>query len=178
MRYVYAPDTVNPGSIMNLPAKWTDPITGIQYSNFNQKSDSELNALSWYAVNEVVPSATQYEKITLSSIIFDEDTKTFTATYTASYRTLEEVRQIKLDELLVEFQQLKDNLFANMTENEIFEQTLRSIALLASGKTAANNTFLQGVVNTATNFTTDRNALDARRTIVKNSSDIPTIIAT
>lgn len=177
MRYVYAPDTSNPGSIQNLPPQWKDPVTGLTYTNFPLRSEEELNTLGWYACDEVFPALSEYEQRTDYLIVFNASDNRFDVVWNKEYKSLQDCRNIKSAALDLELQNLFVSTFRTDDLNKFHENIVRAIGLLITHIPAnQRENFLTQVLNAGSTYTSRRNTIRTRQTVVDNAVDVLTVI--
>lgn len=163
-----------------LPKSWQNP-SGVSYSNFDTKSTSELNSLGWYKVYTNKPTKTDYEKYTLSTVTFNNNE--FLATFTKSYKTLEEVRTLKKNSLHNEMVINIQTTLDDRTEPENFQVIFKSLGLLIHSFSETNpqtyvnnNSYLQAVLTQADQLETETQSYKTRINQVDTETDILTII--
>ncbi|MCB1711565.1 MAG: hypothetical protein KDH96_03515 [Candidatus Riesia sp.] len=176
MKYVYALDTSNPGPIQNLPVQWIDPVTGNTYDNFNQRPEDLLNSLGWYGCDEQFPSLNEYERRTDYDITFNGVNR-FDVVWHKEYRPIEECKVIKTGKLDAELQELFVTTFGTDDLNKFHENVIRAIATLITHiPQNQRENFLNQVLNAGSKYTSRRNAIGDRQTVVDNATDVATII--
>lgn len=176
MRYIYTLDTNNPGVLQNLPNVWTSPA-GIQYTDFKNRPEAELNSLNWYAANEIFPSQTEWEERTGYDAVFNQNTNRFDVTWIVDYMSIDRIRDLKKEKLREQFTEYTKTLFNLDNEDQFKENIIRAIALLAAGKTSQNNTYLANIVNIATRYTNTRNTFDSKLIEIDTLTDPVDVIA-
>lgn len=171
--WIYAIDTNIPGTPQELPSVWKDPVSGVTYTNFRELDNSTLNSLHWYIVQVVNPVLSQYEERIGYTITFDTDH--FVQTWNKSDVTLAMAKEIKLNKLEEDREALQMILFADITK--FHDNIVKALALLASGKTANNNTFLGNLVTQVTTYNANNTTIDNRVAAVNAATTIAQVIA-
>lgn len=183
--WIYTLDTGNPGTnIIPLPEQWKDPVTGISYSSLHLLSESELNTIGWFRVLEERPvgEITKYQNEVLDSLIFTSGNSTFTATYLYEYKTLQEVRVIKILELEALRKTFIETQLNNIPDIRKWVAIYKTVGKLISHLSPLvpaiqNDTYLQAVLNKVTSLNTKETEYDDKVTLVNTETNIPTIIA-
>ena len=182
--WIYAPDTSTVVPLMKfLPKVWKSPDTGKSYSSMHLFSEVKLNEIGWYKIMELhdeIPP-TEYQKESMQSFTFREQSQTFLAEYVVVYRDLEDVRSTKLNSLNNELYEFIEDKLDNIPDVVKWVNSYRAIAKLIEHTSPlvpaiANDAFLQGIVTKVAPLVAKASNVNSRITTVTGSNDIETII--
>jgi len=172
--------------VSGLPITWNDPVSGNSHSNFPVLGSTDISAMNnigWYRILENIVIPTPYQKIVLSSRVFDNQTSEFTDVYTIRYKDIETIRNIKLSEVNTEKINTIESHFDYLTDTEKFHTIYKSIGLLIQSFSEIdpqiyvnNNTYLQTVLGRVNAMDIDVSECNSRISKIKTETDLQKLI--
>jgi len=184
-KYIYSVDPVNQQitTLMTLPIKWKDPVTKISYSNLHFLSESELNDIGWYKIMEDHPieTMTEYQIEAIDTYSFDLINNYFIVIFIQIYRSLEQIRIIKINEINNLKRKFIESKLNNLDDLEKWVDSYKIIGKIIAHLSPLvpaikNDTYLQGVLSKLSNLSDSVTNYNDNITIVKNEKKIKNII--